>query len=157
LTEPTTILDYATLQPRRWRITEMLLRFLRLARWFLLQRPLDSAEVAVAGSLAWATLYIFWAARHFELGSNSLKPALSLTWLLPCVVGVALVRIVMRRRWKALLVFALVVAAVAPLAGMVQFERCPHAAYVQILGISIPVEGDACGNPRKVEPWWLRE
>lgn len=46
---------------------------------------------------------------------------------------------------------------VAPLAGMIQFERCPHAAYIQILGISITVEGDRCGNPKTAEPWWLRK
>jgi hypothetical protein len=135
----------------------LLLSFARLTRWFLFQRSLDAAEVAVAAWLAWAALFIFWAARRFELGSDSLKPALSLTWLLPCVMGVALVRLMMRRRWTALLVFVLVVVAVAPFAGMVQLERCPHATYVQILGISIPVKGNPCGNPRKVEPWWLRE
>ncbi len=131
--------------------------FLRSLSSFLFHRPLDAAEVAVAGWLAWAALFTFWAARRFELGSDSLKPALSLTFLLPCVVGIALVRLVVRRRWKALRVFGLVAVAAAPLAGMLQFERCPHAAYVQVLGISIAVEGDPCGNPRKIEPWWLRE
>jgi hypothetical protein len=137
-------------------LTELLLRFARLTRWFLFQRALDAAEVAVAAWLAWAALYAFWAAHRFELGSSSLKPTLSLTILLPLVAAVALVQVVRRKRWKAIISFVLVMVAAAPLAGMVQFERCPHATYVQILGISFPVEGNRCGNPRSVEPWWMR-
>lgn len=151
------ILDYAPVEFRRWRSAQLFLKCLRLTHWFLFQRPLDAAEVAVAGHLVWVALYIFWAARHFELGSDSLKPALSLTLLLPCVVALALLRLARRHRWGAILVFVLVAVVAAPLAGMIQIERCPHAAYVQVLGFSVSVEGERCGNNRKIEPWWMRE
>jgi hypothetical protein len=133
------------------------LRFARLTWWFLFQRPLDAAEVAVAAWLAWTALYIFWAASSFELGRSLMKAALSLTILLPFVVAGSLLRLAMRKRWAAIVSIVLVVVAVAPLAGMVQFERCPHATYLQIIGVSIPVEGNPCNNPRRVEPWWLRD
>ena len=125
--------------------------------WFLGRRDLSAVEVALGAWVAWVALYVFWAARWFELGSNSLKPALALTWTLPVVVFVALFRLALTRQWKALRLFFVMAVVLAPFSGMLQFERCPHAIYVQVMGISLPVHGMPCGNPRRVEPWWMRE
>ena len=100
---------------------------------------------------------MFWASGRFAIAGDVVKPVLAVTWTLPAVLAVALFRLAVGRRWKALKLVLLTVVCVMPLAGMIQFERCPHATYLQLFGMSIPVEGRACGNIRRIEPWWMRE
>ena len=74
------------------------------------------------------------------------------------VVGIgAFARLVALGRWRAVLLWVAVVVPTGVLSGVFQIERCPHATYVQIMGGSIPIAGDPCGNPRKIAPWWMRE
>jgi hypothetical protein len=150
-------LDYESALPRPSRVAELFLRFVHVVRWFFFYRPLNAAEVAIGAWLAWSALWVFWTARRFEIASNTLKPAIALTVVLAGVVAVALLRLAVRRRWKALATCAGVALAVAPLSGLVQFERCPHASYVQVFGFSFTVDGERCGNDRRIEPWWMRE
>src|SRR5688572_16375469 len=59
-------------------------------------------------------------------------------------------------RLKQLLV-CIVIAGLSGIAsGAVQFDRCPHATYLQLFGMSIPIIGDKCGNARPITPWWFR-
>jgi hypothetical protein len=152
---PSFVIDYAS--PRRSRWMNVVIDSVERAWWFFAHRNLSAFEVAIGSGIAWTALYVFWAVRRFELGSDALKPALALTWILPVVMLVAVVRLALKHQWRALWFLPVVIALTMPLAGMIQSERCPHARYLQVLGISIPLEGTRCGNPRHIEPWWMRE
>ena len=68
----------------------------------------------------------------------------------------ASIRLIRARRYAASLLLVWVALLTAFLGGVIQFDRCPHATYVQVIGISIPIAGDACKNPRQTAPWWMR-
>ena len=61
------------------------------------------------------------------------------------------------RRWKAIVLLGMIAVPTAVMSGMLQIERCPHATYVQVIGINIPVVGKGCHNPRDSTVWWLRD
>jgi hypothetical protein len=60
------------------------------------------------------------------------------------------------RRRKQTLSCAAIALITGALAGQFQLDRCPHATYLQVFGISVPITGHACSNPRNAAPWWLR-
>src|SRR5687767_13832472 len=95
------VLDYAPAGRSRFGAVAVIgLRCGRAVWWFLAHRSLRALEIAFGGWVAWCGLYVFWAARRFELGSNSLKPALAFTWIIPVVVIISLLRLALKRRWK---------------------------------------------------------
>ena len=148
------ILDYAP-PPRAWPV-----RFADGLQWFFLRRPLRPVEVALGAWSVIAVAYAYLAAHRFDFSAApgiSYKPAIALFLTGVLVAGVAAWRLAARRRWRAILLLCLVAGPTGLMAGMLQVERCPHASYVQVLGLSFTVAGDRCGNSRKFEPWWLRE
>jgi len=128
--------------------------------WSLVRQPLRAHEVffrtlptgAAAWGLAWATggrphgslLGIWWP----------LWP-ISAVALLVVAAG-ALVRLLATGRLRMAAACAAAALPVCVASGLVQYERCPHATYLQAFGAIITVEGQACGNQRHFEPWWLR-
>lgn len=154
----TTVLEYAS-PPASLarRCVQQLRTWARAIRWFCFERPLDALEVAIGAGVVGAAAYAYFGAIRFQVTSNALRPFVAVSAAMVLTAAVAVGRLLVRRRWRALLVVCAVAAPVSALSGMVQTERCPHAAYVQVLGISIPVAGDPCGNPRKTEPWWMRD
>lgn len=149
------VLDYAPRESRGTRVRNRWYALARSLRWFAAERPLRSAEVALIGWALFAITYILLVtgvARRDAL----LKPALASMLTASVVMLIAAVRLIRTRQYAASFLVAGVACFTALLGGVIQWERCPHATYVQVIGISIPVSGDPCNNPRNVIPWWAR-
>jgi len=64
--------------------------------------------------------------------------------------------LVRQHRWRTLrlgLGWALLVAVAS---GLIQTRRCPHATYIQLFGITTPIDGNPCHNFQSLAPWWAR-
>src|SRR5262245_10249738 len=97
--ERSNVLDYAPAPPSRLQMISIRTsRFARATTWFLFRRSVSASEIAIAGAVVLSAVYVFWAARRFELGSDWLKPILTLTWTLTMVVAVATLRLGFRRQ-----------------------------------------------------------
>lgn len=160
MAEPKIILDYAPRPRSRGQVVaELLARAVRYAGWLLWGRPLRAPEVFIGG---WLFAAAAWAIQAIECERCQVifTPLMYPTVLPGAVLIVALaalVRLATKRRWRAMLLCTIVALPSGIASGMLQYERCPHATYLQVFGASIPVAGRACGNPRQLEPWWLRE
>lgn len=89
--------------------------------------------------------------RHgFEVGLWAL---LALTVTVAGFYGLA-----RQRRWRAIVVCGAVVIVAGIVSGALQLGSCPHATYLQVVGLDIPIVGNACGNSQNqnLQPWWLR-
>jgi len=146
------VLDYAPRQTRLARLTQRLRPLARWLRWLLIERQLSAVEVAFGGWALFAINYVLFVA-----GGQGLL-VIVLAAMVTGSVGLLLasIRLIRARRYAASFLLVWVALLTAFLGGVIQFDRCPHATYVQVIGISIPVAGDACGNPRQIAPWWMR-
>lgn len=144
----TTILDYAPRVPRGRALGSWL-------RWLLMERQFSAVEVAFGGWVLFAVNYVLFTARVMHAGS-SLAFMLSSMVTGAAAMVLASYRMLLARRYAMSLLLVTTALLSSFIGGIIQFERCPHADYVQIIGISIPVSGDACQNPRQNRPWWMR-
>jgi hypothetical protein len=158
LSEDRVVLEYGQPPPSVGRrAAGAIVRWGRWARWFFLRRPLRGVEVAMAGWLTAAVSYAMLAGHAVRMPAEWLRAYVCVSIATAVAGAGAVVWLVARRRWRALLLWVAVVVPSGILSGVFQIEHCPHATYVQIMGGSIPIAGDPCGNPRKIAPWWMRE
>lgn len=149
------VLDYAPRQTRIARWTQRLRRLAHWLRWLLIERQLSAVEVAFGSWALFAINYVLFAS------NVAARQGLFVIVLAAMVTGsvgllLASIRLILARRYAASLLLVWVALLTAFIGGVIQFDRCPHATYVQVIGISIPITGDACGNPRQIRPWWMR-
>ena len=125
-------------------------------RWFITRRHIRPIEVIVGAWSSFFVMLLALLAGWIDSGDG--------LWLL---VGMALTlvstvacfnsswRLVRSKRF--ILGGALICFAVASLflVDLIKFDRCPHARYVTVFGISITVTGKACHNERDWRPWWV--
>jgi hypothetical protein len=147
------ILDYAP--PPRSKM-ERLVSMSKRVVWLTFKRPLHDVETATAG---WFLLAITYLVHSSMVGRvENYYPLLVLPLIPPLIIFTwSASRLAIAKRWRVLTLVAVLYLSTGPITGLVQFDQCPHAAYVQICGVSIPISGDACGNPRDVRPWWMRD
>lgn len=120
------------------------------------QRPLPDFPILLSFWCVWSGFYL-WLAIHLDRGEETLPGATLLLGIVLCVVAFpGIGRLLKHGRLPQRVRMSCVVLVTIPLTGMVQFDECPHANYVQILGKSIAYKGYACGNPRQTKPWWMR-
>jgi hypothetical protein len=123
-------------------------------RWLLLERQLTAGEVTFGGWALFAFSYVLFVAR---IGGQQSTVVLMLSSMVTGSVAMlfAAGHLLVARRF-ALAGLLVVIAFVTSFAGgIIQLDCCPHATYVQVMGISIAIRGDACNNPRQITPWWM--
>lgn len=120
--------------------------------WFLLRRPVRASEIVIGGWLMMITLH--GLADSLLLGDfqRVLLRRSGLT-----VAGATLIAfctLLAQRRWRAILLAIVIALPTGAVGGLIQTDRCPHATYVNVAGVTIAVSGKACHNPRHFKPWW---
>ena len=62
------------------------------------------------------------------------------------------------RRWRTLLLCACLVVVTGVASGALQLAGCPHATYLQVAGLRVPVSGNPCNNEQDyyLQPWWMQ-
>jgi hypothetical protein len=132
------ILDYAPASATtRRRIVNALAGAVPYAGWFVWHRPIRALEVVVAAWLVIAVAWV-WHAMLYRRGLFAFPEPILVNSVVGAVliVGfVAAARILVRRRWRALRWCVLISLASSLATGMLQWERCPHATYLQVLSI----------------------
>jgi hypothetical protein len=146
--KPTTILDYAPRIPPWQGLGSWL-------RWLFTERQLYPVEVAFGGWALFAVNYVLSATKLLTADASRVF-MLSAMVTGSVAVLLASYRMLVARRFAMSLLLVIVALLSSLIGGIIQFERCPHATYVQIVGISIAVSGDACNNSRNITPWWMR-
>lgn len=159
MTKPRSVIDYAP--PRRSAgrdITDRLANTLRYLGWFIWRRPLRAHEAFIGCWLALALLWAVMALKTLREGyvfmPSHLMTSLAMSLLLVAATGFTVSAL--RGRWWPLIICVTVALPAGAASGLFQYDHCPHATYLQVVGVSIPVVGKACRNPRDAAPWWMR-
>src|SRR4051812_33196036 len=128
------ILHYARRHSRLPAIVMRLRRAFIVARWVLFRRGLSSAEIF---GICWTGLAIVWVVQSSYYWRWDNIPGLTpLPIPLTFFAVVSLADVLVSRQWRrAAWCVALAIALAIP-AGMLQLESCPHATYVQVMGVS---------------------
>ena len=148
--EPALVLDYAPAPPAWWR------RVLRKLLWFFLRRRVRTVEIVVGGWLLMVGLYFFAGSREY-VPKEYHRTLLSAAYL--AVTGATLSAfciLLMQFRWRAALLAVIIALPTGAVGGLFQTDRCPHATYLNIGGVTFAISGKACHNPRYFAPWWKR-
>ena len=115
---------------------------------FVARRQLRAVEVAVAGLLVLPVVYAAYApgVKFYRYAHPFLFP---FSFATVCVTLAAILCVVFRgSRTQTTAVLSLFVVT-GPLTGLLQLERCPHAVYVQLVGVSIPIVGQSVRQPTR--------
>ena len=151
------VLNYARPpQPLARRTLDLFARIVRATPWFIFRRPLRVIEFAIAMVACAIAVYAVAAAVLKEATSAAPGGIFFIGHMLLLVSLGALFQAVAVRRRRPLIFWCFIALPFALLSGMIQVVRCPHATYFQVSGVTVPVAGDPCNNPRKVIPWWLQ-
>ena len=138
-------------------VEQRLARWSRAALWFVFKRRVRAGEVVLAGVSAAALLHVLAFTiflRPFGSGPTlfGLIDGASSATFFAALLTVCYLPF--NRRWDQALRYLLLLVLVAAVSGIIRVERCPHAIYVQVYAVSIPVWGKGCGNYRNFSPWW---
>ena len=151
------VLDYAPSPPSRVRKALVTIaRFLHR----LFRRPLSAAEVAGGGWLlvCLATFWITfgnsraWPGFHTTDPDDSVLYVFALT--LAPIAACAMAGLAIERRWRRLLQILAVGLPLAIVCGVIQIKSCPHTPWLQVMGVSFPLDGRGCGNAQAWFLWW---
>jgi hypothetical protein len=142
--DPPPILDYSQPTTRRSRNVA----------WFLFRRPLRAVEAApalwIVATVSYAVTAAIGGGRVFLDNPALVVPLFSAAAALTASLYAAKRNSALRSAFC--LLFGLFIAVPS---GAIQATRCPHAGYLQVWGVSIPVTGEPCRNPRPVVPPWI--
>ncbi len=168
MTQTDLALDYAPRPPSfRRSVIERVATALRRTGWLIARRPLGAIDVFVGGWLLVATCWdLSWTPlwdRAWPSIAGARLIVYTVGWGTPIGVATlvvsffALIRLTLRRRWRAVVICISVALLAGIASGAVQTERCPHATYLQFFGSGPAIWGKPCRNPQMSCPWWLRK
>ncbi len=161
------ILDYA---PPPEPLLRRSIKYIRKSRlfWFVVFRPLRAVEVGIGcWTFVCASNIIFGLLCHYRLLENRgaytvyddrqlfrLTSTEGIGIALLVAGFAALMRLVIRRRWKVALLTFLVFAILSSVSGLVQLKVRRTASWLQIFGTSIPLQSQK--NPGVYDGiWWI--
>jgi hypothetical protein len=147
MTDQPPVLEYG-LEPPERRST------LAYVYWLGFRRRLRPNEAFLASWAIVCGVWVFGLIRHLETYETGFRYCFGLQVTSLVISAIAVFWIATLRRWRTLLVCAMVALLSAPAAGIVSYRRCPHAEYFQFFGVSIPFRGTPCSNFQPVVPWW---
>ena len=113
--------------------------------------------------ISWVALCVGNAA--VGLGMANIPPILNRSgggplWALPALATTlaGFYGLARQRRRRAMLTCGCIVLVTGIASGALQLGSCPHATYLQIVGLDIPIWGDPCRNNQiqNLRPWWSR-
>lgn len=146
------ILDYA---PRR-SVGQGLMSLLpvRYFIWICFKRPLTPGWTFIACWLVIALVRLSqaWDRQHY-VPVLLATPAAFLPLIAVIAAAAALVK---QRRWRALILCILFAFITSIPSGLLQFDRCPHGTYLQLMGVNLSIRGPGCNNLRNEQVWWRR-
>ena len=125
-------------------------------------RPTDLTSLR-AVDVAWG-LWFVWVPGYFYFLFPPVDPftsfagrALSSVFL-AClfVMLIAMLALIAMRQWRRLATFIVGTTILGFVIGTSGFDRCPHASYVTVYGVSLAISGNPCGNLRDFSPGWMK-